>query len=218
MCISDTYRLSASHDHSAPKYSHRSRVLKFILKTFLIFRDRLVLRSKWKISDVRCVVSATFYWWGPVLPDEIGNKICLLNIQIMKWESIIYRRTPPPHPIHPSYVRQPTINTCCAYGCTDCTCCPSSYTQDITPGATPLDSPRSGSGSDAAYDSLRGILGKAHVGKYFAEFRRREIRLEELKPLTRQVCFFFLSSLAVVCMYIQYEVVTGSDQCLPGIN
>jgi len=49
---------------------------------------------------------------------------------------------------------------------------------------TPLDSPRSGSDSDAAYDSLRGVLGKVHLGKYFWEFRRREIRLEELKHLT----------------------------------
>ncbi|CAM9619329.1 unnamed protein product, partial [Laminaria digitata] len=57
-------------------------------------------------------------------------------------------------------------------------------TPDITPGDTPLDSPRSGSGSDAAYDSLRGVLGKVDLGKYFAEFRRREIRLEELKHLT----------------------------------
>lgn len=56
--------------------------------------------------------------------------------------------------------------------------------QNETPGDTPLDSPRSGSDSDAAYDSLRSVLGKVHLGKYFKVFRRREVRLEELKHLT----------------------------------
>lgn len=42
----------------------------------------------------------------------------------------------------------------------------------------------SGNESDEAYDSLRGVLGKVHLGKYFAEFRKHEIRLEELKHLT----------------------------------
>lgn len=49
---------------------------------------------------------------------------------------------------------------------------------------TPLDSPRSGSGSDAAYDSLRGVLSKVSLGKYFKDFRRREVRLEDLRHLT----------------------------------
>lgn len=47
-----------------------------------------------------------------------------------------------------------------------------------------FDSPRSGNDSDAAYDTLQGVLRKVHLGKYFAEFRSREIRLEELKHLT----------------------------------
>ena len=49
---------------------------------------------------------------------------------------------------------------------------------------TPLDSPRSGSDSDAAYDSLRGVLSKVSLGKYFKDFRRREVRLEDLRHLT----------------------------------
>lgn len=49
---------------------------------------------------------------------------------------------------------------------------------------TPLDSPRSGSDSDAAYDSLRGVLTKVSLAKYFNEFRNREVRLEDLRHLT----------------------------------
>lgn len=49
---------------------------------------------------------------------------------------------------------------------------------------TPLESPRSGSDSDAAYDSLRGVLSKVSLGKYFKDFRRREVRLEDLRHLT----------------------------------
>lgn len=56
--------------------------------------------------------------------------------------------------------------------------------KDTTPAETPVDSPRSGSDSDAAYDTLRGVLGKVHLKKYFGEFRQREVRLEELKVLT----------------------------------
>lgn len=51
---------------------------------------------------------------------------------------------------------------------------------------TPLDSPRSGSDSDAAYDSLRGVLSKVSLGKYFKDFRRREVRLEDLRHLTER--------------------------------
>lgn len=47
-----------------------------------------------------------------------------------------------------------------------------------------LDSPGSGDDSDAAYDTLRGVLGKVHLGKYFAVFRKREVRMDELKLLT----------------------------------
>jgi len=49
---------------------------------------------------------------------------------------------------------------------------------------TPLDSPRSGSDSDAAYDSLRGVLTKVSLAKYFKKFRQREVRLEDLRHLT----------------------------------
>lgn len=48
----------------------------------------------------------------------------------------------------------------------------------------PHESAESGYDSDAAYDSLRGLLSKTHLSKYFKEFRRREVRLEELKLLT----------------------------------
>lgn len=48
---------------------------------------------------------------------------------------------------------------------------------------TPSDSPRSGSDSDAAYDSLRGVLSKVSLGKYFKDFRRQEVRLEDLRHL-----------------------------------
>ncbi|CAM9327818.1 unnamed protein product, partial [Ectocarpus sp. 13 AM-2016] len=57
-------------------------------------------------------------------------------------------------------------------------------TPNDTPADTPVDSPRSGSDSDAAYDSLRGVLGKVSLSKYFKEFRRREVRLEDLQHLT----------------------------------
>ncbi|CAB1120609.1 unnamed protein product [Ectocarpus sp. CCAP 1310/34] len=57
-------------------------------------------------------------------------------------------------------------------------------TPNATPADTPVDSPRSGSDSDAAYDSLRGVLGKVSLSKYFKEFRRREVRLEDLQHLT----------------------------------
>lgn len=56
--------------------------------------------------------------------------------------------------------------------------------QNGTPADTPLDSPRSGSDSDAAYDSLRGVLRKVSLGKYFKEFRLREVRMEDLQHLT----------------------------------
>ncbi|CAM9478022.1 unnamed protein product, partial [Ectocarpus sp. 8 AP-2014] len=57
-------------------------------------------------------------------------------------------------------------------------------TPNDTPADTPVDSPRSGSDSDAAYDSLRGVLGKVSLSKYFKEFRRREVRLDDLQHLT----------------------------------
>lgn len=47
-----------------------------------------------------------------------------------------------------------------------------------------VDSPGSDNDSDAAYDSLRSMLGSVQLGKYFSEFRRREVRMEELKLLT----------------------------------
>lgn len=56
--------------------------------------------------------------------------------------------------------------------------------QNATSVDTPLDSPGSGSDSDAAYDSLRGVLRKVSLGKYFKEFRLREVRVEDLQHLT----------------------------------
>lgn len=71
------------------------------------------------------------------------------------------------------------------YDHSPCASTPPTREQKETPAEdAPLESPRSGSDSDAAYESLRGVLRKVSLGKYFKDFRRREVRLEDLQHLT----------------------------------
>ena len=55
-----------------------------------------------------------------------------------------------------------------------------------TPFETPVGSPGSSYDSEVEYESLRAVLSKVHLGKYFGHFRRSEIRLENLEHLTEE--------------------------------
>lgn len=56
--------------------------------------------------------------------------------------------------------------------------------QNETPFETPAGSPEIDYDSDSEYDSLKRILEKARLGKYFQKFRANDIRAEDLKYIS----------------------------------